>query len=285
MQAVVFPATVDDHDALWISYGDSHNVEQIAPDIYNLSLASNGKDIVYFSPTVGDRPQIWHSDTKTVQPLAIDLDVWSKPKLLTYNANLSTPGKNFKAVWQPGGNLLAFYGYPTLFLWDMSMNFGCEVDLGEGKNGLPMTVLNAEWSPDGRFLAMRTTAQTPGKMVSFSELFILDIKSGKVVKPKIETRIVYEFAWSFDSQNIAILGDVGIIDRRSQLGLFIFNVKDKENIVKQVFGDRFFGLSSSGMLAWSLNKERMAINCNAWSESRPDIVESRICLVEITSQP
>lgn len=285
LQAVVYPAVVDDHDALWISYSASRKVEQIAPDIYNLSLASNGKDLVYFSPGLGDQPQIWRADTKTVQPLAIDLAAWSKPKLLNSNANLSVPGKNFKAVWQPGGNLIVFYGYPTLFFWDLSMSFGCEVDLGEAKNGLPITVLNAEWSPDGRFLAMRTTAHTPGTLVSFSELFILDIKTGKVIKPKIETRIVYEFAWSLDIQNIAILGDVGIIDRRSQLGLFIYNVKDKEDNVKQVFLDRFFGLNSSGMLAWSSNKERMAINCNAWSDSRPDTVESRICLIDITSQP
>ena len=275
LQAVAYTTVQNRRSNLWISYGDPQTAVQIAPDVD--SASSDGTDLIYFAAATGDRPQVRRAQTQAVQTLGLDLAEWWAPKLFN-EANMPLASHRFQPAWQPGGNLVAFFGDAWLFFYDLSSGHLCQVDLGK-KNGTPVSILGSQWSPDGRYFAMRTSAFDPGELPYFSDLVVLDTHTGELVPLDVESDYVYHFAWSPDSQMIMAEGQVGETDQgRTVTGLFLASVSERAS--KQVLPDQIldFGAISEMTLGWSPDHRAIAIKCIPPDEP----FMRRLCIVDVS---
>jgi dipeptidyl aminopeptidase/acylaminoacyl peptidase len=286
LEAVAYSTIVGERHELWISYGDPGKVERIAPDVEGLSLATDGQRLVYFSPSLGgDQPQLWNASAKTAQSMAIDLAQWKYPKHLETEAYKPVPGHTFQAAWQPAGAQIAFYGYAWLFLVDTKTNQGCEADLAWGE--LPRSVLYAQWSPNGRYLAMISTAHVPGRLPSFSDLIILDVITGKQYRHDLKATYVGDVAWSPDNQTMAVLRpkEEELKKGYSRLELFFINILDGK--LQQFLFPQTFGSAGTGWeINWSPKGNSIAVECPVWPKAGQRwIVEDRICIIDVGVKP
>jgi WD40 repeat protein len=278
LAAVAYSTLVKDHEELLISYGSPQKLEQINTNVFGLSLTGDGKKMAFFSPNIGDQPQIWDSSNKTLQTTSIPLSsqVYSKfgnDKTIFH----PIPGKTFQIAVQPGWKKAAFYGYALLYLADLKTGMICEVDLGHNESG-PRWASLVQWSSDGRYLAMTGRYGYPGAMEQNNELLVLDTLTGEKYQPELKVPFVYDFVWSPDVPVLAALGNVGIVDGRARMGLFLIGVGKKE--AKQMLTEQSFGGGGMGMLDWGKNE--LAIDCTSWPQKPDEVAEGRICIIDIS---
>jgi hypothetical protein len=101
----------------------------------------------------------------------------------------TTPGRTFATALQPNGNSMAFYGNGWLFFVEEG-GYICEVDL-KTINDIPISVLSAKWSENGRYLAMITSVYIPGGEIPYSNVTILDFYSGELTQIANEAQFIY----------------------------------------------------------------------------------------------
>jgi Tol biopolymer transport system component len=282
LSAVVYSTLVKDHEELWISYGSPQKVEQIDDNVFGVSLTSDGRKMAFFSPNTGDQPQTWDSSNKVLQSINIPLgnQIYSKfgnDKTIFH----PLPGKTFQIAIQPGGKKAAFYGYALLYLADLETGKICEIDLGISDSG-PRWASMVKWSSDdGRYLAMTSGYGYPGAMEPNNEMIVLDTFTGEKYQPELKVPFVYDFVWSPDVPVLVALGNVGIVDGRAKMGLFLVGVGKKE--AKQMLTEQSFGGGGMGMLAWG--KDKLAIDCTSWPQKQDEVAEGRICIIDISQIP
>jgi len=281
LNAVVYVTLVKGLEELWISYGTPQKIEQINSDIFGLSLASDGRKMAYFSPNTGDKPQTWDSSNKVTQALEIPLSNQTYSKFGNDKKIFNPiPGKTFQIAIQPGWKKAVFYGYALLYLADLETGKICELDMGTSNNE-PLWASMVQWSSDGRYLAMTSGSGYPGAMEPNNEIIVLDTLTGEKYRPELRVPFVYDFVWSPDTHTLVALGNVGVIDGRAKMGLFLIGVDKKE--VKHMLTDQSFGGGGMGMLAWS--KDKIAIDCTSWPQKPDEAAEGRICIIDISQKP
>jgi len=115
---------------------------------------------------------------------------------------------SFTMVWRPDGSQMALYSQFWTFLLDTRTNQACELDLGEYNPeamDIPPWAIEAQWSPNGRFLAFITTDSLKVPLRR-TELTILDTETGErrtlSPGPDIEPgqHYVYDIVWATNSQ-------------------------------------------------------------------------------------
>jgi hypothetical protein len=111
-----------------------------------------------------------------------------------------------------------------------------------------------------------------------NELIVLNTLTGEKYQPELKVPFVYDFVWSPDVPVLAALGNVGIVDGRAKMGLFLVGVGSKE--AKQMLTEQTFGGGGMGMLAWG--KDRIAIDCTSWPQKPDEVAEGRICIIDIS---
>ncbi len=284
LNAIAYATSVQDHYELWIGYRNIQENARIASDASGWSLATDGKRLVYFSPAIGDIPQIWDSNTKVTRGTGIDLTKWEYPK---FPNSMRPPvkGKTFETALQPNGALIAFYGYGWFFLLDETTKQICEIDLEQ--YGAASLVLRIAWSPDGRFIAMIVTPNYPGELVSSSNILVLDLVSGKTRSPVLESPVVRDIAWSDNSQFLAALSaDLAEFQNGSPLSkiyvIDIFDDRPPKAISAQLFGG---GATNGWLLAWSPNGKVISVKCPTLLETEPTIAQDNICIIEVFQKP
>jgi hypothetical protein len=268
------------HDELWISYGSPQQTEQVLAEISNFSLAADGEQLMYFSPSTGDVPITWSAATKTTQVMtALDLGDFIYPKYgETEHFRRRIPGLTFQIAVQPGGKHIAFFGSGLLYLADTQTSQVCEVDLGAIKT-LPRRVSQAAWSADGRYLATLNDYGEPGGLAIYADIIVLDMLTGEKYTTDLGVSFIYEIAWSPDSRTLAALGEVGPGKGRAQMGLFLIDVSRKDT--KRKLPDMIFGAGLRGTLLWRSDGQAITLDCTTGTPT----VEFRVCITQIGTQP
>lgn len=266
---------------LWVSYGNSQQVERLALDALGLSLVAepDGKHLWYFSRSDLNRPQQLNVETRTIQPAPLDLTSlrYLKPGLKWAMRDRSP---TFRMVWQPDGSQIALYSQFWTFLLDTQTNQVCEFDLGEYISeamDIPPWALETQWSPNGRYLAFITTG-TLSAPFRRTELTILDMETGerRTLSPGLDIapgrHYVTDMAWAPDSRYLAVLGTVRITETGSEKeGIFIVDVDQGES--HQILSNYDFGGGLWGsQLAWDPSGSQLAVNC-------PTPEEGRLCII------
>ena len=280
IDAVAYAEFVQDHEELWLSYGDPENLELIAADIQGWSLSGMEGKLIFFSPTIGDQPEIWNSKSKKLEftPFSLENRAYSKYGPGEYFQPV--PGRTFSTAIQPGLKQAVFFGPGLFFLANFETGEVCELDLGIGPNGF-RSASDAQWSTDGRFVAMKITSSYPGAIQIENQILVLDLLSGEEYFPEIPVDYVYDFVWEPGHHTLAALGKIGAIDGRAKMGLFLIGVDEK--MVRRILPEQIFGGGAIGMLAWG--QDKIAINCIYWPDTALAIVEGRVCLIDVDRQP
>lgn len=293
LRAVAYATLVEQHPELWISYGNSQQVERLAPDVWGLSLAvePDGKHLWYFSRSEPDRPQRLNVETRAIQPAPFDLASLRYPKPgLDWAMRNRSP--SFTMVWRPDGSQMVLYSQFWTFLLDTRANKACELDLGEyvaERMDIPPWALEAQWSPNGRYLAFITTDSLSAPLRR-TELTILDMNTGErrtiSPAPDIEPgqHYVYDIAWAANSQQLIALAQTETSRGRPIQKLYLIDARtgDSQQVMPDIFGG---GAIEGWQLAWSPNGRTLAVKCPTWLEIEPTIVEDHICLISVTTQP
>ncbi len=293
LRAVAYATLVEQHPELWISYGDPQQVERLVPDVWGLSLAvePDGKHLWYFSRSEPDRPQQLNVETRAIQPAPLDLASLRYPKPgLEWAMRNGSP--SFTMVWRPDGSQMALYSQFWTFLLDTRTNQACELDLGEYNPeamDIPPWAIEAQWSPNGRFLAFITTDSLKVPLRR-TELTILDTETGErrtlSPGPDIEPgqHYVYDIVWATNSQQLIALAQTETRWGRPIQKLYLIDARtgDSQQVMPNIFGG---GTIEGRQLAWSSNGKALAVKCPTWLETEPTIAEDHICLISVTLQP
>ncbi len=274
---------------LWISYGNPQQVERLTSDVRGaLAVEPDGKRLWYFLRSEPDHLQIYDVETRSVQAAPLDLAPlrYLKPGLEWAMRDRSP---EFKMVWRPDGSQVVLYSQFWTFLLDPKTNQVCELDLGDyiaERMDIPPWALEAQWSPDGRYVAFITTdsLQAPFRR---TELSILDMETGEhrtlSPGPDIEPgrHYVTDMAWAPDSRHLAVLGVVRIDEVGVEhQGLYLIDIAVGE--FQRVFPDREFGGAWGEALAWSPDGLQLAILCPRILQRNPPVGEGGLCLASLS---
>jgi dipeptidyl aminopeptidase/acylaminoacyl peptidase len=264
---------------LWISYGSPQQVERLTSDVRGaLAVEPDGKRLWYFLRSEPDRLQIYDVETRSVQAAPLDLAPlrYLKPGLEWAMRDRSP---EFKMVWRPDGSQVVLYSQFWTFLLDPKTNSVCELDLGDyiaERMDIPPWALEAQWSPDGRYVAFITTDSLQAPFWR-TELTVLDMETGErrtlSPGPDIEPgrHYVAGIAWAPNSQMLTVLATVEYRDGATWEGLYL--VEGATGLSKRMLPHIIFPAGDAGWdLAWSPKGNFLAVTC----------LYGPLCLVEVT---
>ena len=277
-QAVAFAdVTPDRQVVLRISRGKS--VQTPVSDLTSsfLAVSPDGRQLVFFTQANQNRPEVLN----LAQPQRTTLSIALPRKR----------GVPYRMSWHPLGHQIAFYNHTGFYLADLPSGQVCEVDLGSEKSKTEpgkRWAFYAQWSPNGRYLAMLTTA---GNLpVHFIDLTLIDTETGErqtwpsVSDLQLSQRYIYDFAWSANSQQLLTLAQTDIVRGRPIQRLYLVDVQTGS--FQPVLPDYDFGggATEGWQLAWTPDGHIVAIECPTWLKTEPTISEDRICLISTTSE-
>lgn len=271
-----------DHYELWISYGSPDKQHLISADVSLHSAALLGQKLIYFSPSMGARPQIWDDAIEHTQITPINLESFVYSKFPQSPVSTLAFTKNVQIAPHPQGRWSAFYGSALLFLADSKTGQVCEIDLGTD-NTLPRWAYDLQWSADGRYLTMLVSSGYPGNLIPHNNIVVLDTLTGKSHSMDINTTFVYQTDWLPNSRILSGLINIETLNGRPYMGLVLMDATEKN--IQRILPEQVFGGGAANLLAWSTNAGQIAIKCPLWATTKPLIVEDRICIVDVTQQP
>jgi hypothetical protein len=203
-QAVAFiernPDTLE--AKMWLSYGDPDNVPLALGD---LSLINTD------TPLPTTVPAELAQQIRKKMP--VDFTQWRYNKFPN-NERYAEISKNVGLKWVINSNStqVAVYGFPWLFLADTQIYRPCEVDIQKlspsERYGAGMHAIRAEWSADGRFLAMLVEPEHFGNLLPFANVAVLDAMTGAWYESGFDFEYVADFAWLGDSRHLVVQGQV-----------------------------------------------------------------------------
>ncbi|MGQ9628591.1 MAG: hypothetical protein ACUVV0_17005 [Anaerolineae bacterium] len=265
LQAVAYADTATaEFDKLRISFGESKQELRIE-GLSSLQIAvdSTGRRVIYFSQAAKKRLQMFDVTRETMQASLVDLALREKP-------DEERPFV-YKIASHPKEAKVAIYNNYHFFLADLDTGTIQEIDLGTHLDG-KLWAYNAEWSPDGRYLAMITTVGPP--ILPFTHLTVLDTGSGELRQIDLGLQYVADVAWAPDSRHVVVRAVVDQEDGYNRYGLFLADVVTGE-IRRVLPSDVFSGGEWGWGLAWSPDGQWLITNCS-------NRTEGRICMAAVT---
>jgi Tol biopolymer transport system component len=267
------------HPELWVSYGTPQQVERLTSDVWGaLAVDPDGKRLWFFLRSEPDRLQVYDMETKSIQVAPLDLAPlrYLKPGL-EWAVRDRSP--EFKMVWRPDGSQAVFYSQFWTFLLDLKTGQWCELAVGDYNAeamDIPPWPLQAQWSPNGRYVAFITTdsLQMPFRR---TQLTVLDMETGerRTVSPGPDIEpgrhYVAGIAWAPNSQMLTVLATVEYRDGATWEGLYL--VEGVTGRSKPVLPHIVFPAGDAGWdLAWSPKGNFLAVTC----------LYGPLCLVEVS---
>lgn len=261
----------------------SHGPGQVQPVVRGVPLRAMAVDpasasLVRYAQAPGGPPELPLEARQDFRVLTVPIDpyLWRYPKYVPDRIETGYGGDVFQAAVRPDGSMVAFYADPYLFLYDTRTERACEVDLGVAENGQPRFTWDARWSPDGRYLAMLTSARFPGELLPFADLTILDSPTGRTstVNPS-PMRLVDAFDWSPNSRWLILQGRMDqerLVDQ-----LHLVDVMQGNTTI--VLPQHSFALGISNSVSWTPANSNIALPCHQWPQDSPFIAEQRVCLI------
>jgi Tol biopolymer transport system component len=279
-ESVAFNTYVNDHFEVWVSYGSPEKIEQVGSDGIGLSISTDSKQLLLLSSSVVVQPQIWDTESKLAQPLPLSLKDWQYPK---YSSDASLLTNISQASWSPDGSKIIFYTNPWLFMFDTNTGQICEIDLGEATWGegrtLPRWAFDVQWSPNGRYLSLLTTAIEPGRLFPFSELMLLDVTTSSLQLIQFPwdnlsgKQYATDVTWSPDSAYLAAIAKLSFENGQAERGLFIVNpIASTAQRIPSIVS--VGGGALGQQIAWSGDGSQIAVNC-------PTPEQGRLCIASV----
>ncbi len=187
-------------------------------------ISPNGKELVFMSLPGGTQPLIWNQETKRLRSLPIDLANWRYEKGPLY------PMRPFTPLWHPDGDKILFQDGVWLFLYELTTDSGCEIDMAALSNRYRY-IHKASWSPNGRYLLIKNSgsplyANTHGP---FNLVLILDTYTGDAIQYSLGNAINH-LSWASNNQVVMISGkaETPKFNGYNNNGLYLFNIHSGE---------------------------------------------------------
>lgn len=274
-QAVAFvDATVVEGRAWWslcLSRGEKQPVETLRTPLVFPYLTADpaGRQVSVLSSDQGIRPLITDIAGRTTRALSTQL-----PEAAT------TYEQAYHMMWSPQGKWLACYSAVGFYLIEVATGQVCEVDLGTqpyqpGKRWS----LDAQWSPDGRYLAMLTTTR---KLLpaDFIDLTLIDMYTDDQHHFRLGLGSIYDIAWAPNSHHLLAVARAGTDEKGINLhGLYILDADTGKT--RQLLTDQQFIGTGSWGVAWSPTGQTLALVRLTLMPTEPTIAESHLCIVSV----
>jgi hypothetical protein len=257
----------------WASFGNPSEPMHLVDDLSNVVQIDADSQSVFrwrsankeLAPT-GNLSQVL-----MLQDLPFDLEQWKDSK-----ASEGSASENawFNIAKQPSGTLIALYDGPQLFLLETSTNQSCEIELG-----IPVRITSAEWSQDGRYLAMKTASDLPGQSFSSAGLTVLDATTGHFYTPEIGKELVRQVSWVPQSHDLLVTTDKRQPDGHfgTQVQLVNFIHETTRVLVDDGKWNQF---NAGPNPLWSPDGQSLAIGCPQLSATG-DLVAARLCRISV----
>jgi hypothetical protein len=190
-----------------------------------------------------------------------------------------------RSAWHPDGTKVVLFSHTGTYLSDMVTNAVCEIDLGQ-RRGEPLRAVSAQWSPDGRLLALETTIRAQRGILDFVNITVVDTTTGLRRYVDFDSGYVFEMAWQPGSNNLASLVQVEIQDGLTRTGLFLVDAitgKTRRVLPSHTFSTGLL-VDEGGALSVTSDGQKIAVSCPEPSQDT-STYEDRICTVGITTQP
>lgn len=263
-------------DDLWISYGDPDKTKLLMENFPAWFEHDQGT-VVLLAESEAELPIIPQSVAQSVpvKSLAVEFRKWAYPKSPEDIDALKHPIR-FGIAQQPGGGRTVFFSWDWLFIQETGSPDVCEIDLH-------MQTIGAIWSPDGRYLALKTTSARLGQLLPFVHLAVLDTLTGEWYKPDLNSDYLDEIVWMPDSRHILGLVQMGNTASGHPIEKLVLVdiVSQKFRLLLPAYN---FGGGENRQMSLSLSGDDLAIKCPIWPEGSI-ITADRICLVSISSTP
>ncbi|MCB0046830.1 MAG: hypothetical protein KDD92_15505 [Caldilineaceae bacterium] len=243
-------------------------------------ISPDGKEILFMALPSGTQPLIWSQETQVLKAVPIDLAQWRYQKSGYYNRLWP-----FSPHWQPGGNQVLFEDGTWIFLYNLSTESGCEINMTSlvERN---QYISEAEWSPSGRYLLFKQRSLPPYESMEgpYNQLLILDTYTGNAAPYTLDTTVSH-FSWGPDSQTILMNGLTDdSVGNLSTVGNYLLNIHSGEFI--RVMPDYKTTLGMGGMLKWSPDGSSVAFQCmNERRDFFGNGITDRICVSQVTVNP
>jgi hypothetical protein len=251
---------------LWISdYGNARARQPVFRNV-EYPLAGGGNTVVIV-PRHQRRLVPVDGAGQAGGPLPIDLATYgfAPDNTLTY----------FRMAWSPAGTRLAIYDIHRLLVVNVQTGQVQEIDLGDRPEYGRIWAFHARWSPDGRYLALLTTA---GDLPAhFVDLTILDMTTRTFRRIDLGLRYVSEIAWAPNSRHLVIRAVVFQEEGRAREGLYLVDIVT--GATRRMLPDMLFG--TNGDFTWNLD---WAPDGNTIATACPIVGEVRVCLIAVTTQ-
>ncbi|GEM_PF-1140800 len=255
-------------DLIWQSL-DTGEKQKLASDVVlPIVLVGGGKGAVAYD--IGEKAL----RGRLVGPLAEERRI----PFGQYAMRIPTPyGWEYKTAVSPDGEWQVVYNCEHFLLLDTKEGEIREIDLGTegpGGKGLPRWAMDAQWSPDGRQVAI---ASTFGDFLPRpTQLLILDPWGENVREIKRPPGLIFsEVDWAPDGRHLLISGSEAIGDRKFLPRMWLVDVK-----MERMRNLDFFPIARSedprGRAAWSPDGKHIIFYCRPKSVKGP-----ALCLASV----
>jgi len=256
---------------LWVSGCDAAQARQPIRQGITLWSVGGGGNVIAFVPQ-GQRQLLWVDDSgRPVNRPSVDLGV------LGFVPTDETTV--FSVVLSPDGRKLALYNRLSFLIVNaLTGTLERVIDLGYGRGeyvGYKTWPLDARWSSDGRYIAMRTTVGQP--LYPYTDLIVLDMNTGALRRIELRSQYLLSLAWAPNGRVLVTLTRESVQQGRSLESLYLVDVLSGE--IHRMLPDHQFIGSASWGLGWSPSEQTIAVACSVWHEAKPLITEGRLCLI------
>jgi hypothetical protein len=271
-ESVAYVTIESDQYLLHIS--DGKKTPEIATtDLASLYLAPrpDGQDVTFVARTNLAQPQVYNVPTKRFQPV-------------NPNSKTEQPApegyidfwQQYQMAWKPNGEQYVWFNNQAFYLINVTTGNMCEVDLGTAGDHGKRWALFAEWSPNGRYLALLSTAGEP--IFPFINLLVLDTISGEIQKIDVEgNKIVYGMTWSTNNRELLVV--TPSVENTYEHQLFLVDiVTTKLKMIKTespLIGTGYWGID------WATDGKHIAVSCPTLVETEQTINTGQLCVMDV----
>jgi len=247
-----------------------------------LDVSPNGKEAIFMSLPGGTEPFIWNQETQELRSLPVDLAQWRHIQGPYYYGPYYDDLRPFSVHWHPDGDKVLFQDNTWVFLYDLTTESGCEIDM-MALSDRYRYIHEISWSPNGRYLLMNVAERPVGSgRLDSVPMLVLDMYTGDIVH-YLPHSLGSNFSWAPDSQTVVMIDTTGEnIGIFPAFGFYLFNVRSGEH--RRILPEHETLGAMGEWITWSSGGARLALQCR---DSLPIGFETgefldRVCVSQIS---
>lgn len=251
------------------------------------------------SPYIAVAPkgnQISYVDTTGLSELITEAEKDPDGVSATYESLTSPSGfinAFTRSVWSSDGQrMLLFndsgFGSSDVFVLEPSTQSMCSFLWNtETSTETREWLVDAKWSPNGRYIALVTALGQVGRL-QYASLKVLDMVTGVVSLIELESQYIYEIDWMPAGTQLLALGSVEHINGFATVGLYLVDIEKNSSarVLPTIsFAPGAYGFGGGG-LAVAPDGRKVLTICPDWKNiaSGNGVGDDQICLINISSK-